>query len=415
MFKMSRDFEDVLYLFSCGALGIEATINHSLNIQEIYNISCKQGIWGVVFIALKQLYGQNKIEIDKQILELWDNSFLSVAVKQLRKQNIINNVLCELKKNNIKAFVLKGDIVAQYYKEPLSRISSDTDIYVGRQQLEKAEKIFENCGFNVSARSPMEHHTVCNHPVGGSVDLHLTFHDDCFEEKFFKGYTEITETGLNYNINDYKFLTLGATDNAIFLFLHLVKHFLSCGTGIRQIMDFLLFWKNNSQYINHSKFKQMLDDLGFSNIYIASVHIGLKYLQFTGADVETFEIVPNDFFANWLLLDIEQGGVFGKLEQRKLTFYYLFGDVEMGESINKKIPQYLKLYMNTFKYSYLSKKYVYVKKHKSLLPIAYINRIYDLILSVFRITVTIKKASIDNSEYNNITNRMQIINKICKK
>lgn len=412
---MSSDFEDVLYLFSCGALGKEPIINHNLNIEEIYKISCKQGIWSIVFLPIKQLYQNRKIEIKKEIFEIWENNFFTMAVNQLKKRSIINDVLCEMKKNNIDAYVLKGDIIAQYYKEPLSRISGDTDIYVGIKQLEKAEKIFKKCGFTVYARSPMEHHTVCKHAIGGSVDLHLTFHDDCFEEKFFKGYTEITEKGTDYQIEEYIFTSLGATDNAIFLFLHLVKHFLSCGTGIRQIMDFILFWKNNCQNIDHSKFKQMLDDLGFSKLYAASIQIGLTYLHFNKNDITDFGYDTDDFFVHWLLMDIEQGSVFGKLEQRKLTFYYLFGNEGIPGISNKNLSKYIKMYINTFKYDYLSREYKYLEKHKILLPMAYINRVYDLILSVFRVLKTMINTKIKNNEYDNIKNRMKIIRSMCKK
>ena len=412
---MSSDFEDVLYLFSCGALGKESIINHKLNIEEIYKISCKQGIWGVVFLPIKQLYQSGEIEINKEIFEIWEKNFFTMAVNQLKKRSIINDVLCEMKKNSIDAYVLKGDIIAQYYKEPLSRASGDTDIYVGINQLENAEKVFEKCGFTVYARSPMEHHTVCKHPIGGSVDLHLTFHDDCFEEKFFKGYTEITEKCVDYQIDEYSFASLGETDNAIFLFLHWVKHFLSCGSGIRQIMDFFLFWKNNRYNIDALKFQKMLEDLGFSKLYAASVHIALNYLQFDKSEIENFNFEVDEFFINWLLMDIEQGGIFGKMEQRKLTFYYLFGHEGISDIDEKNLTRYIKMYANTFKYSYLSRKYKYLSKHKFLFPIAYLNRVYDLILSSFRVIKTMKIATTKNDEYTNINNRMKIIDSVYKK
>lgn len=412
---MNSDFKDVLYLFSCGALGKVPEINHTLNIEEIYKISCKQGISGVVFLPIEQLYKNGEIYITDAFFQKWEQTFFAMAAKQLKRRIIINEVLCELKKNDINAYLLKGDIVAQYYTEPLSRISSDTDIYVGSQQLDNAEKIFEKCGFIVKARSPMEHHTVCNHPVCGNVDLLLSFYDKCFEEKFFKGYTNITEGNLDYQIDEYSFTTLGATDNAIFLFLHWVKHFLSCGTGIRQLMDFFLFWKNNCNDINLSKFKQMLNDLGFAKLYASSVNIGLTYLKFNESEIETFGFEADDLFTNWLLTDIEHGGVFGKLEQRRLTFYSLFANDKMLKFTTKNLSNYIKMYVNTFKYNYLSKKYIYLNKSKFLLPIAYINRTYDLLLSVFRLTKIIRKTNTTNDDYANILERINTIDTVCKK
>jgi hypothetical protein len=412
---MSPAFEDVLYLFSCGALGKEPVAKHDLNIDEIYKISCAQGIWGVVFLPIKQLYQSGVIEIKKELIESWEKNFLAMAINQLKKRRTINDVLCEMRKNDIDAYLLKGDVIAQYYKEPLSRVSSDTDIYVGTRQIESAEKIFDKCGFTVYARSPMEHHTVCKHPIGGSIDLHLTFHDDCFEEKFFKGYTEITEQSISYQIDEYFFNSLGATDNAIFLFLHWIKHFLSCGTGIRQIMDFFLFWKNNVDNIDVSKFHKMLVDLGFCELYAASAHIAVKYMQFNESEVESFDFKADDFFVNWLLLDIEQGGVFGKLEQRKLTFYYLFSNDGIPYIDETNSSRYLKMYLKTFQYSYLSRKYPYLSKSKLLLPAAYVNRVYDLILSSIRVIKTMKNATTKNDEYTNINSRMKVIDSVYKR
>ena len=114
-------------------------------------------------------------------------------------------------------------------------------------------------------------------------------------------------------------------------------------------------------------------------------------------------------------MDIEQGGIFGKMEQRKLTFYYLFGHEGISGIDEKNLTRYIKMYANTFKYSYLSRKYKYLSKHKFLFPIAYLNRVYDLILSSFRVIKTMKIATTKNDEYTNINNRMKIIDSVYKK
>ncbi|MBQ7793760.1 MAG: nucleotidyltransferase family protein [Clostridia bacterium] len=413
---MSTDFQDVIYLFSCAALGKTAKINHKINLGEIYKISNAQGIWQTVFLSIEQLYESKQIDIDADLYNSWKQSFMKRAVLQLQRRDVINNVLTELEKNGIKAYILKGDAVARYYAEPLGRVSSDTDVYVGKAAIDSAEKILRQCGFEVYARSPMEHATNCVHPVIGSVDLHLTFHDDCFEEKYFCNYTDITEERIKYTTSEgYEYYSLGVNDNAVFLFLHLVKHFLSCGTGIRQIVDFLLFWKNNKEAINIMRFKKMLSDLNFNEIFSACVYIALNYLQFEKADFADFEINADNFFVDWLLMDIEQGGVFGNLEQRKLTIHYLFGSRARVFAEKNSRLRYIKLYIKSFGYDFLSKKYPYAAKHKFLLPIAYINRFADLIASAFRIMSTVKKATIENDEFKNIKNRMSIINKVCQK
>lgn len=406
---MSSNFEDVLYLFSCGALGKEPSVKHNINFDEVYKISLKQGIWGVVFLSIKKLYENGKVNIEKDSFELWEKEFFARAVKQLKKRGIIAEVLLDMKQNGISSYLLKGDIVAQYYNEPLSRVSSDTDIYVGENKINEAEKIFEKHGFKVCFRSPLEHHTVCKHTVAGDVDLHVTFHDECFEKNYFKGYTEVKEKGIEYQIDNYKYISLGATDNAIFLFLHWVKHFLSCGTGIRQIMDFFVFWKNNSQYINKEEFSKMLVDLGFSKLYAASVNVCLKYLQFDEAEIDTFDFEVDEFFVSWLLTDIEQGGVFGKLERRKLTIQYLFGNNRVSEIGQNTVFQYMKLYFNTFKYDTLSRKYHYLANNKILLPIAYLNRMFDIMISAIRVLKVMRSSSDKNYEYREIDNRIKII------
>ncbi len=411
---MDKNFLDTVYLFSCGALGITPKHIENIDIEAILQIAKKQGIFYVVFLAIKKMYSAKKIIIDVDLYECLEKSFYTAVCIQIQRQNVINNVLSELQSNDIVAYVLKGITVAQYYDEPLSRISGDTDIFVGNENILASEKIFEKCGFKVNARSPMEHHTVCEHSIGGSVDLHLTFHDDCFEEKYFFGYTKITEPPVKYTTDDgYVYNSLGITDNAIFLFLHLVKHYLSCGTGIRQIMDFLLFWKNNFNEIDICKFKKMLYDLGFTELFNACVIIGKDYLQIDKTLFKDFEIHTNETFVNFLMLDIQNGGVFGKLEHRKLTFYYLFGN--NGQEVYSKsmIKDLIVRYIKTFGYSFLSKKYHYLKCCVLLLPIAYINRCVDLIRSVIRLKNTEKKANIENDEFKNIQNRIDIIKGFC--
>ena len=82
---MTKDFLDLMHLFSCGALGLMPDEKREYNINQILRLSSEQGLYSFVFLSLEKLYNNKSLNISSN-----DFSYLkSQYVMQQQKLNYI--------------------------------------------------------------------------------------------------------------------------------------------------------------------------------------------------------------------------------------------------------------------------------------------------------------------------------------
>jgi len=260
----------------------------------------------------------------------------------------------------------------------------------------------EKIGFQTQFRSQTCHHTRCTHPTGGLIELHLSFYDEIFDDLWFDNTATVTEPYITFE-DSYgnSITTLGITDGFVFTFLHIVKHFLTEGVGIRQIMDFILYAEHYESKINWERFNETVKSLKFDGFADVCLEIGRKYLSTPLSRYVTSPTIENKIIDDFLT-DIENGGVFGNDDESRKDFYYhytkargteLKNGITYEEYINSwsKQSRFRLLFPS---YNDMSYTYKYIRKLPLLLPIAWFHRIIKFIKQ--SITGT------ENSDYTSI-------------
>ena len=375
--KMNRNFLDTVYLFACGARGIEPQNDREYDFKEIYRISKQQGIWETVFLAVIKLHDNDADIIPRDVYETMNTKFITYCGLQYKRQSFVHRMIEKLEDNGVVCCVLKGESIAGLYHTPIARISSDTDILINPQKLDLCLDIMKKMGFSIGEKHYGSHQIECMHPVAGLVEIHIMMYGKQTEELCFNHEVKYSEEYMRLTAEDgAEYSTLGVTDNFLFLMLHFIKHFLSFGVGIRQLEDVLIYAEKRYSQIDWKKAEEAISNLGFSRFFECMISIGKKYFYFP---TEMFaQCEADEGLTNRIFEDMQQGGMFGHDDPQREGFYNLY----LRERCKKLSKKNYESYQNKQKLlrlfpsrGFMAVNYSYVNKSVLLLPVAWVHRI----------------------------------------
>lgn len=314
---MTQDFKNMLYLFGCGATRREPLTEHCKNIRRIRDISISQNVWPIVYSAVRKKLQSGEVQIPKEIYSQLELSFEANIGKTLQKNEFNKNTIRELEKNGIKCCLLKGMALANLYDIPQTRVSSDVDILISSEKEKEAEAVLEKLGYDIKKRLEHEHHSEAFHPIGGTIEVHISMMRKNWDDIIFSNKIAYSEDYISIENGVY---TLGINDTLINTATHFIKHFVRSGAGVRHIMDMLLFMKKYESEIDWEKFDFLMKELQYDKLIDAAKSVGVKYWGF---EFENFTCVDDDLI-ELFITDIEKGGVFGGNDGARSETYAQF-------------------------------------------------------------------------------------------
>lgn len=258
-------FQQVVALAAAGARGLEPQLPEKQKIDWpcVAQLAMQQGVLPIVGCAVMR--NSNPVvpsELREQIIE---HTRMAAAKNQIRQQRIMW-LINQLEHAGIDAKLIKGYAVADCYDKPECRTSTDTDILISHKQEQAAYEALRSLGFRVDRRNATSHHAVCQHPKHGMVELHVQLYDELIHEGWFGALSEddlIKEKEIRIETANGEYTTLGYTDHALFLVIHMVKHFIGIGINIRMMLDATLFISKHKADIDFDRFWHVLRKLHF--------------------------------------------------------------------------------------------------------------------------------------------------------
>lgn len=415
---MTQSFFDLIKLFACGAHGKEFVPDHKINADDMFKLGKKQGVWTVAFPLLKKLYEAGYVEATDEQMNAYEGLFFGIAMNAAQRSEVVYSAISGLEKQGIECCLLKGEVLAELYSDPSLRISSDTDVLIDINKVSEQQvcKAMEDAGFESKYRPGTSHHAMCTHPVGGLVEFHLSLYDELFEDVWFNNMTVNEEPFRDFvTTGGHAYKTLGITDGAIFVSMHLIKHFLSEGVGVRQLMDTLMYFKSYKNEINWQRYNDLMHELKFEKFISLCCHMGEKYLMFDEGEFDFLKIAKFDeSAAEKLFEDMEAGGKFGHDEQWRKDFYKKYTELRFSRYKDGDYNEYMKNWIHEKWYKRLFppakaiwNRYTYLKKCKFLLPVAWVQHLFDF---------TKRKAVVDTEKVQMsdgvAKERLELINKL---
>ena len=260
--------------------------------------------------------------------------------------------------SEIPFYIVKGFSISQYYPIPQLRTMGDCDIIVRECDKEKVKDILLAMGFedHTSKWDDMEWHFV---KQGLDFEIH---HRLLYDETVIKDQEKaFADKGWDYVENH----ELDVNFHFVFLLLHLKKHLLNRGVGIRQFVDLAVMSKNN--YIDKNQVAAFLKQTGMERFAEICSALCLRWFG-VSLPVDTPEI--SDEFYNKATETILYSGVFGfevqdQEEKRLLNNVNKFGKVS-------SITGYI---FPSYKTCCITPKYKWIKGKPFLMPVFWIYRI----------------------------------------
>ncbi len=413
---MNTAFHDLLDLFACGSTGRKPILTHQLDISEIRRLSIVQGIWPIVFCTLQPLLPSPFIEISTSELSQYKTEVVVNVTRGITDNNNSSMIYRKLREAGIPFCLLKGESLSYLYQNPLYRISTDTDILIPESAERDATQIMQGLGYSVEERKKTSHHVRCYHAQGGLVELHLRLYDEILEDVWFnysmanqEPYRELTLVDQNITVP-----VLGITDGFIFTTLHFIKHFLTRGVGIRQMMDLILYVLRHQDEINWNRFDDLMRTLKYNHLLDCIFQIGRDYFMIS--DLPRYGTTETTLIKR-ILDDMEIGGLFG-FPQSEMSRFYIkytkerFPEFKQDDDYDTYIREWLREPLRKRLFpgvKELVKKFPYVKRSSLLIPFAWIHRLVTILFWVISNKTKISDYSYRVPESELVERRMSLI------
>lgn len=380
--------QTMLKFYAEGCAGIPCgNFGEPTDLATLMKHAAEQGIWQSVLAGVNEAYKRGDITISDEQQSLFEGFKKQLILNCLNRQQKwegIKNIIKQIEDAGIKVCVLKGETLSVLYKNPECRASGDVDLLIAEKDEAKALEILRENGFEIEIRAKSANHDECFHKTLGALELHVSLYYDIMQDVWFDNREMVVEECRRVGeIN-----ALGITDGYIYTLLHAVKHFLSNGLCVKQIMDVLLYEKTYKNELDYERINELLTHLKYKSFTDSLRSFGVKYFGFS-ADAFA-EFCYDEALAEKILNDVFEGGMFGKKEERS-DFFEIYNAYRFSTFKEGSFSGFMTAWRrkNVLKAMSFSKenmgiRYPYIIKKPYLLPIAWINHVFVIIKTGFK-------------------------------
>jgi len=273
---------DVLYSLVKSSIGTQGIASYSG--EQLYKamlLGRHQGISAIVFDGYQKIKLQLPA-IGQDVQDRLKSEWLSDLGTSMHSSEIIHQaesiISEELKKNDIKALLLKGSALAQYYETKEFRQFGDVDIY-SPTDFDKIDDILKRIGNHYELEC--YRHSQCS--VNGiTVENHFYLTDARWKKKWAKLEDYLSQEAKTYlqKADGTGLLYPDEMFSIIFYLYHTQAHFIYEHISVRFLLDWYYLLKNCKQ-IDEVELETCLREFGLTRIagYVTAMcikRLGMK-------------------------------------------------------------------------------------------------------------------------------------------
>lgn len=252
--------------------------SEKIDFNDIYKLAEEQSVMGLVLASLEHA----DVTPQKELLLQWIGE-VQLLEQRNKAMNVFVAKLIEwLRSQDIYAFLVKGQGVAQCYERPLWRTCGDVDLLLSADNYNRASAYLKSIASSVDDEDKKRKHLGL---VIGDwvVELHGTLHtrqlpklnkvvDEAQKDVFCGGSVRVWQNG-----NTPVFLP-SADNDVIFVFGHILQHYFGGGIGLRQICDWCRLLWTYKDLLNHGLLESRIHKAGIMTEWKSFAALAVNYL-----------------------------------------------------------------------------------------------------------------------------------------
>ena len=290
-------FEKVLALVRNELWGEPLTGEFSAaEMEEILKVAREQAVSGLVANAIVN----NQLPIGED-LTLEVCAIQRMHEKKNREMNAeIAQFAGFLNRRNLGYVIMKGQTMAALYPNPLMRSSGDIDFYCPKDSFEAVQKaIEERLGIVMKHNGSERHDTFRIN--GYSFEMHsdLTIFNAPSHQKYWESFIDDTIKAEPHRIpiGGEPVPILSPTVDAVFIFAHLIGHFMESGLGMKQLCDWAMVLHRHRDVIDKRRLDDCLTGIGLKKAYLC---VGAWLVEKLGFPENEFPFPLNAKNKSWV-------------------------------------------------------------------------------------------------------------------
>ena len=247
--------------------------------EALYRLAAAQTVVPLVTDGINRL-PRELLPAEPERLDPFIGSLMSTAKRNRRLDAFIPKLFTEL--GDIPAVLVKGQSLAVDYPDPERRQPGDIDLLVPPSSYEaaKAALLPKATGVEEEAagilHQPLLFHSI-EVEIHGSISTLLSRKLDrklaaLLEEQFDgRPHPEVALGEARVPVPEAGF-------NAVYIFVHFLKHYWSGGVGLRQVIDWVIFVSVHKREIHPVLLEIQLKDLGLLDLWKVFTGFAQEYL-----------------------------------------------------------------------------------------------------------------------------------------
>lgn len=311
----------------------------------------------------------------KEIFAAWQENAMLTMMGQAYLVDQLHDLLAALESAGVRAVVLKGVAIKPLYPQPDLRTMSDADLLVPADVFSEARAVCEAQGYKLVGQEPGVD------VLHGSGGLRVELHERLFDKTAYGFLSRLDERVMfpmelvrKEAVHGGEALVFPPMEHAVFMLCHMAKHMITTGFGLRQTVDFALFVSANDAKVDWSRFWKWADELGLAKFASSLLTVGILHFSLVKGSWAK-DVHFDETAAEALLLDLLDAGVFGnRTEERTRSAAVVYRTYDVKDGDSGRILRALFPSATSLKAPYL-----YARRHKALLPVAWIHRFANYI------------------------------------
>lgn len=207
-----------------------STPDESLDWDVVFNYAKIHRIVPVLYFSIQKLPEDIKSNISN--LEQYELAYKSNLVDDANRENEIVIITKLLASNDVDYILLKGSVAKHFYPDTSMRMMSDVDILYRNADSKDIKGLLGGNGYTQTKSTPKDAMYLSSNKLV-KVEMQQSLLDDGFTD-WLKYLDTIWDRCIKKTDNEY---TMTPEDFYIYHIVHMAKHFINGGIGLRHVLD----------------------------------------------------------------------------------------------------------------------------------------------------------------------------------